>query len=258
MTVTALAAPDPIPTSWHYGSHQVRTLVLDGQPWFVTADVCRVLQLTNPTTAVGRLAPDDLSTTEVIDSMGRRQRANIVSEAGLYELVFQSRKAAAKAFTRWITHEVLPAIRRTGRYDVAERHQVPQSFADALELAARQARELEATRAQVAELEPAAAAWEQLADAAGDYSVREAAQLLNRAGIRTGQQRLFATLRKLGWIDRRGTPYQQHVTASRLALRTGAYEHPHTGESRLTVQVRITPTGLRALRDRLAQTSLPL
>lgn len=89
------------------------------EPWFVVADVCRALNLSNPTAVASRLDPDDLSSAEVIDSVGRKQEANVVNEAGLYDIAFMSRKKSAKDFKRWISHDVLPAIRKTGRYEVA-------------------------------------------------------------------------------------------------------------------------------------------
>lgn len=234
----------------------VRTVTRDGEPWFVVADACKVLELTNPSVVAGRLDVDDLSITEVIDSIGRKQRAHVVSEGGLYELVFLSRKPQARAFKRWITHEVIPAVRRTGRYEVAPAFEIPASFADALELAARQARELETATARVAELEPAARAWDTLADATGDYSLRDAAHILNRdPAITTGQNRLMTALRDLGMVDRRGIPYAKHNT--HLVERAVAYDHPHTHEPQLKTQVRITARGLRYLRDRLVAPVAP-
>src|SRR5690606_41673708 len=79
-------------TTFHYGDRPVRTVVVDGEPWFVIADVCRVLDLSNPTMAANRLDPDDLSTAEVIDGMGRTQQARISNAAGLYAPILQSGK----------------------------------------------------------------------------------------------------------------------------------------------------------------------
>lgn len=112
------------------------------------------------------------------------------------------------------------------------------------EAAARQVAER-----RVAELEGPAHSWEVLADATGDYSVREAAQILNRdPNISTGQNRLFKTMHDIGWIDGRGDPYQTQVDNGRLVRRTTSYTHPHTGESVLSSQVRVTAKGIQALR----------
>ncbi|NKV94954.1 phage antirepressor protein [Rhodococcus hoagii] len=107
--------------------------------------------------------------------------------------------------------------------------------------------------AKVAELEPAAAAWESLADAEGDYSLREAAQILSRdPAINTGQNRLAKSLRELGVLDRRGEPYQTHI--NHIRRRPTAYTHPHTGEPKLSSQLRITVPGLRYLHGKLGGT----
>lgn len=92
----------------------VRVLKRDGEPWFVATDVCRVLEISNPTDAVKRL-DDDEFTLDTIE--GSHRQTNLVSESGLYALVLTSRKEAARRFRKWITAEVLPAIRRSGRYE---------------------------------------------------------------------------------------------------------------------------------------------
>ena len=91
---------------------KIRTLNLDGEPWFVAVDVCSVLDLSNPTIAVSRLDEDERAKF----NLGRQGDATIVNEPGLYTLVLSSRKPEAKAFKRWITHEVIPAIRKHGAY----------------------------------------------------------------------------------------------------------------------------------------------
>ena len=94
---------------------KVRTLNLNGEPWFVAADVCKALELGNPSMTVERL-DDDEKGISTIDTLGGKQRMAIINEPGLYSLVITSRKPEAKAFKRWITHEVIPAIRKHGAY----------------------------------------------------------------------------------------------------------------------------------------------
>src|SRR5690606_807831 len=149
--------------TFSYGDRPVRTVVVDGEPWFVIADVCRVLDLSNPTMAANRLDPDDLRTTEVIDGMGRTQQARITNEAGLYELIFQSRKPEARDFRRWVTHEVLPAIRRTGRYEVQPAYRLPQSYSEALRELADQVERNEQLQAELEQAAPKAHSWDVLA-----------------------------------------------------------------------------------------------
>lgn len=90
----------------------IRTVFIDNEPWFVAADVCSALELSNPTIAVGRLDEDERAKF----NLGRQGDATIVNEPGLYTLVLGSRKPEAKAFKRWITHDVIPCIRKHGLY----------------------------------------------------------------------------------------------------------------------------------------------
>lgn len=103
---------------------KVRTLNLNGEPWFVAVDVCSVLDLSNPTIAVSRLDEDERAKF----NLGRQGDATIVNEPGLYTLVLGSRKPEAKAFKRWVTHEVIPSIRRTGGYIAGAESMTPEEL----------------------------------------------------------------------------------------------------------------------------------
>ena len=92
-----------------------RTLTIDGEPWFVAADVCKALELGTPSMTVERLDADEKGISS-IDTLGGKQRMAIINEPGLYSVILCSRKPEAKAFKRWITHEVIPAIRKYGGY----------------------------------------------------------------------------------------------------------------------------------------------
>ena len=93
----------------------IRTVMVDGEPWFVAKDVCEALDITNSRDAVARLDDDEKGVVST-DTLGGTQELSAINEPGLYTLILGSRKPEAKAFRRWITHEVLPALRRTGRY----------------------------------------------------------------------------------------------------------------------------------------------
>ena len=137
----------------------VRTILRNGEPMFCLADACRVLDISNPSKAKTRLREDGVTTSEGIDSLGRTQTLNFISEPNLYKLIFQSRKAEAERFANWVTSEVLPSIRKTGAYSV----QVPRTLKEALQLALEQEEKLEALQLdnsiktqQIAELQPKA------------------------------------------------------------------------------------------------------
>lgn len=115
----------------------VRVVMRGDDPWFVAADVCRVLELGNTSQSVSRLDEDERDGIISDDTVGRTNRMTIINESGLYALVLTSRKEAARRFRKWITAEVLPAIRRTGRYEA------PQPEADSTRIAGLPMREAE-------------------------------------------------------------------------------------------------------------------
>ena len=101
-----------------YGGEQLRTVQRPDGLWWVLRDVCRVLNIGNVTDTKKRLDQDEVDLTDLIDGMGRVQSTTIINEPGLYAVILRSDKPEAKAFKRWVTHEVLPSIRRTGAYGV--------------------------------------------------------------------------------------------------------------------------------------------
>lgn len=228
-----------------------------GQPWFVLADIARILGLTNPSAAAGSVDDDDLSTAEVIDSLGRTQTARITNESGLYSLVFQSRKPNAKEFKHWVTSVVLPEVRQTGGY-VAQNETAEQLLARALTVANSV---LAAKDEQIQQMAPRAEAWDAIASAEGDYSVGDAAKILARAGIPTGPQRLFNQLADLKWTyrgaDNRPRAYAERVEKGYLSEKPSFHYHPGTGERVVDPpQVRVTVKGIERLRQRLHVGSL--
>lgn len=105
-------------TSWNYEGAEVRTVQIDGEPWFVLADICRELEISHVKDTATRIDEDDLGQTEVIDRMGRSQKVWIINESGLYTVILRSDKPQAKPFRKWVTSEVLPSIRKHGSYSV--------------------------------------------------------------------------------------------------------------------------------------------
>lgn len=97
-----------------YQDKQIRTVERNGEPWWVLKDVCEVLEINNHKMTAQRLDVDEVSQTDLTDSLGRQQNTTIVNEAGLYNVILRSDKPQAKPFRRWVTNEVLPTIRKTG------------------------------------------------------------------------------------------------------------------------------------------------
>lgn len=110
---------------------KIRILVKNGEPLFVAADVCRVLGLSKYRDAVSRLDEDEREPVEV-DTLGGQQKMTAINEYGLYNLVLASRKPQAKAFKRWITHEVIPAIRKNGKYEIEQQTLIEEPYKPSL------------------------------------------------------------------------------------------------------------------------------
>lgn len=244
---------------FRYDGADVRTVMVDGQPWFVLADVARVLGLTNPTAAMGSIDVDDLSTTEVIDSMGRKQRANIMNESGLYSLVFQSRKPGAKDFKRWVTSEVLPAIRETGTYSAAPALSEDEIVRQALAITARRVQQLET---RVAELEPVAAHAETfrqaeglrtVGDVANDFKAHCAAHF---PGVKVKHQDVWDHAGRLAIVIRgdsirHNQPTAQAIEAGWARAHRSTYE-TNTRGMQTSVTTHLTPKGEARLWDGMA------
>lgn len=223
---------------------KVRTLNLNGEPWFVAVDVCSVLDLSNPTIAVSRLDEDERAKF----NLGRQGDATIVNEPGLYTLVLGSRKPEAKAFKRWITHEVIPAIRKHGVYITDEKLKL---FAEHPELLDALMRSLYAAhaenlrhRAERQTLLPKADYYDAFMDADGCTNLRTTAKELNVP------ERWFARfLQQTGFLYRSpaGNLMPYAIPRNRGLFRVRDYvRNGHSGAYTL-----ITPMGKSLFRELL-------
>ena len=97
---------------------EIRTVTVNNEPMFCLTDVCRVLEIKNPSQTKTRLKKDGVISNEVIDSLGRTQTADFINESNMYKLIFQSRKPQAEKFSDWVTSEVLPTLRKTGHFEM--------------------------------------------------------------------------------------------------------------------------------------------
>ena len=111
-----------------YEEQQVRTTMIEGETWWVLVDVCKVLEIVNPSNVAKRLDDDEKATLHLMDGGKNPHKNNLVNEAGLFKTIIRSDSPKAKPFTRWVTHEVLPSIRKTGSYSVSKEKQY--SFKD--------------------------------------------------------------------------------------------------------------------------------
>lgn len=237
---------------FRFDGADVRTVVIDGEPWFVGNDVARVLGYVNPAGAIAKHAKG-VAKRYPLRTAGGVQEFRILSEPDMLRLVVNSNLPEADRFERWVFEEVLPSIRRTGQYVAPVQETPEQLMARALVTAQGV---IERKDEQIAALAPRAEAWDDLASAEGDYSVADAASILNRAGITTGPQRLFDKLGELGWIyrgeARRWRPYAKTIDAGYMSERAMPPRVDHDGIMQpVAPQVRITARGLERLRVRL-------
>jgi prophage antirepressor len=229
---------------------QVRTMMIKGSPWFVAKDVCECLGITKHRDAVSRLDGDERGSVEV-DTLGGTQQMAAVNEYGLYSLVLSSRKPSAKAFKRWITHEVIPTIRKHGAYMTGETLEQALTSPDFLiRLATELKTEQEARKTAEAQIEadkPKVLFADSVAASHGSILVGELAKLLNQNGIDIGQNRLFNWLRENGYlICRKGTDYnmptQRSMEMQLFSIKETAITHSD-GHVSISKTVKVTGKG---------------
>lgn len=233
---------------FQFGDQPVRISDRDGQPWFVLADVCRVLGLSNVGDAAARLDDDERDDIALTDAIGREQQTAVINEPGLYRLIFRSRKEAAQRFSKWVTTDVLPAIRRTGSYGAPA---APLDLTDTATLHRllldHTGRTLAAEQ-RIASLEPQAAALARLTDAEGALCITDAAK-----AIGVGPRSLFTWLERNEWIYRRAGG--SHWVGYQARITSGVVEHKVArirqtqGPDKFREQVMITPKGLARLAE---------
>lgn len=204
----------------------VRTLVINSEPWFVGRDVAEVLGYKKPENAIANHVDDDDKTTTLIQGIGSNYKSKtmIINESGLYSLVLSSKLPSAKKFKRWVTSEVLPALRKTGQYQVKE-----LSGQELMAKALIEAQSVLAAKDKVIEeMKPKVVFADAVATSHTSILVGELAKILKQNGIEMGQKRLFAWLREKGYlIKRQGTDYnmptQKAMDLGLFEIKEGSY-----------------------------------
>lgn len=225
----------------------IRTVMKGNEPWFVAADVCRALEIQNYTQAVSRLDEDE----RAMFNIGRQGETNCVNEPGLYSLVLGSRKPEARSFKRWITHEVIPAIRKHGLYATADT--VERMLADpdvAIQLLQQIKQEREQRRLLESRMEqdkPKVLFAESVECSSSEILVGELAKILKQNGMNIGQNRLYERLRKDGYlINRQGSDYnmptQRSMEMGLFRIKESCFTHPD-GHISVTKTTKVTGKG---------------
>ena len=236
--------PAPIPTATYpftFEGVAVRVVMRGDDPWFVLADVCKVLNIGNPSMSASRL-DDDEKGISTVDTPSGAQDMVIINESGLYSMTLTSRKPAARRLKKWITADVLPAIRKTGSYGAIDPMLVLNDPKTLRQLLASYSERVETLEAKVEILAPKADGYDRIAGCDGSMSITDAAKSLQMR-----PKELFSWLRANGWI------YERFGKAGSIAyqdkIQAGYLEHKVTTVSRSdgSEQVRVTASGLTKL-----------
>lgn len=239
----------------HEAFGSVRIVEHNGLPWFVGKDVCDCLELGNTTEALRGLDDDEkftLSNPEGNPRAGIPLELNIISEPGLYSLILRSRKPEAKAFKRWLVHEVIPSIRRSGGYMPAVQSDTPESIMARAVLVAQdtitrlQAR-TSALEARAEVDRPKVVFADSIEVSRSTILVGELAKLVKQStGHDIGQRRMFDWLRDNGFLHKRGSdrnmPTQKSMDMGLIVIKEGS-RIGSSGESHITKTPKITGKG---------------
>lgn len=231
-----------------YEGNEIRTIQRNGEPWWVLKDVCVVLEIGNSRDVTTRLDEDEKAAVDIIDTSSngttQRRSVTVVSESGLYSTILLSRKPEAKKFKRWVTHEVLPAIRKHGAYvtpaKLEEIMNDPDAWINVLtalkeERAAKERLHLEAVKNK-----PKVLFADAVSVSNGTILIGELAKILKGNGIEIGQNRLFEQLRQDGYlIKRRGTDYN---APTQRAMELGLFKVKETAITHSDGHVTISKT----------------
>ena len=228
---------------------KVRTVTLNGAPWFVAADVCRALDIANSRDAVKRLDDDERGVVST-DTLGGVQEMTVVNESGLYSLVLGSRKPEAKQFKRWITHEVIPTIRKTGGYvnndDLFVNTYLPNADDTTKALFRSTLETIRTQNAKLEEYKPKAIFADAVSASKSSILVGELAKILQQNGVAIGQNRLFAWLRNNGYLccygERYNMPTQRSMEMSLFEIKETTINNPD-GSIRVSRTVKVTGKG---------------
>ena len=252
--------------TFNFNSATLRALTDEnGEPWFVAKDICDILDISNNRDAISQLDSDEKNTVVISDGIPGNPNKTIISEPGLYKLIMRSRKPEAREFQRWVTHEVLPSIRKHGIY--ATETTIDQILADPdfgirllTNLKEERAKRIEAEN-QVKELAPKAKALDDFTNVPDALLVREAAKLLSNAGTPIGEKKLREWLNRYGWTYRHAGTWwaaSERVKAGHLVMVESRSHGQHKNGSifAFAPTVKITRKGLALIHKRLGETRL--
>ena len=222
----------------------VRTLVINGEPYFVGKDVAEILGYANTSKAlIDHVDDEDKLNNETLSSLGQRG-GWLINESGLYSLILSSKLPNAKKFKRWVTSEVLPAIRKTGSYSIQSK---PDSYTieDPAARARRWAEEYEekkALEAKIEEQKPLVEYAEHIQASKDVIDMKSMAKLASKNGIKIGRNKLFSFLRDRKILDRENIPYANYMDKEWFEVVESTYTFSN-GEEKITKTTLVKPKG---------------
>lgn len=217
---------------------QIRTTMIDGQPFFVGKDVAEILGYANTRDAISRHVDNEDKGVAKCDTLGGGQELNVINESGLYSLILASKLPGAKRFKRWVTAEVLPSIRKSGGYiSGQETLSDDQLIAKALIVAQRQ---LDERNRRIEEMRPKEIFADAVSASHSSIIVGELAKLISQNGVSIGQNRLFAWMRENGYLIRKqGSSYNMPTQRS---MEQGLFEIKERSITNGDGSIRVTKT----------------
>lgn len=233
---------------------QIRTVEINGEPWFVGKDIAQALQYENPQKAIrDHVEEEDKKmgernvTPSIIDSLGREQFPIYINESGMYSLILSSKLPTAKRFKHWVTSAVIPSIRKNGGYIAGQENLTPeQVVANALIVAQNIIKQREA---QIEEMKPKAEFFDAVTDSKDAISMNEVAKVLNFKGV--GRNKLFEILRNQKILDNRNIPYQRYIDAS--WFRTIEQKYSKGADTCINIKTLVFQKGVEKIRELLEE-----
>lgn len=226
---------------------EIRTVEIGGEPWFVGKDVAEVLGYERPTKAVSdHVDGEDRDEVPIQDSIGRMQNTPIINESGLYSLILSSKLPNAKAFKRWVTSEVLPAIRKHGLYAKEELLDNPDIAIAAFKALKEEREARKALEAENEKMQPLALFAKSVSASDTSILIGDLAKLLKQNGYDTGQKRLFEELRQRSFLMKSGSsknlPTQKAMELGLFEVKESTINNPD-GSVRVTKTTKVTGKG---------------
>lgn len=228
----------------------LRTVMIDGEPWMIGKDVAEALGYTNPRKAIADHVDEEDKGVTKCDTLGGKQDLIVINESGVYALIFGSKLESAKRFKRWVTADILPSLRKNGGYIMDQESMTREQILEAaLQVAEKSIKERDRQIEGMRQKEQFANA---IMASRDSILVRDLAKLISQNGVQIGQKKLFAWLRDNGYLIKQGNSYnmpkQKYIDQGLFEIREGVIQSAR-GTPRITYTTRVTGKGQQYFID---------